>query len=104
MPDTTQDPALSVLLYQLRDAAEAHSFDQLHLSQKFIDARHPRVFFHLYRGAKCAPETYAKGPYPCGASYHGAADFSFGGFSNPNATDGSLVAPNGDVMHLWSAD
>ena len=104
VPETASDPALAALLYQLREAAQAHAFGQLHLPQKFIDARQPKVFFHLYRGQKCAPETYAKGPYPCGASYHGAADFSIGGFSNPNATDGSLVAPDGAITHLWSAE
>jgi hypothetical protein len=104
VPESTPDPALAALLWQLRDAAHTHTFGQLHLPQKFIDARAPKVFFHVYRGAKCAPETYAKGPYPCGASYHGSADFSIGGFHNPDATDGSLVAADGAVTHLWSAE
>ena len=104
VPEAATNDQLAATLYQLRDAAQAHTFDQLHLSQSFIDARHPKVFFHLYRGAKCAPETFAKGPYPCGPSYHGAADFSIGGFANPSATDGSLVAPDGAVTHLWSAE
>ncbi len=98
------NPELASLLWYLRDAAQAHTFDQLHLPQTFIDARHPKVFFHVYRGAKCATETYVKGPYPCGASYHGSADFSFGGFSNPNATDGSLVAADGSITHLWNPE
>lgn len=101
---TTTDRELGALIWQLRDAAQAHTFDALHLSQQFIDARHPKIFFHLYRGAKCASETYGKLPYPCGASYHGSGDFSVGGFSNPSATDGSLVAPDGAVTHLWNAD
>ena len=102
VPQTTPDPQLAALLWQLRDAAHAHTFDTLHLSQTFINARHPKVFFHLYRGPKCAAETY-KQPYPCGPSYHGSADFSIGGFSNPSATDGSLVAPDGTITHLWDA-
>ena len=59
-PDAT-DQQISAILWQLRDAAHNHTFDALHIPQKLIDARSPNIWFHLYRGPKCAPEKYAPG-------------------------------------------
>jgi hypothetical protein len=102
-PNATDDE-ISAILYQLRDAAQNHSFDSLHLSQAFIDARKPIVWFHVYRGAKCASEKYTKGPYPCGASYHGAGDYTLGDYKNPQWDDAVLLHANGAETHLWDPD
>lgn len=99
--DATNDQ-LAALVWQLHDVAEHHRFTELHLPQTFIDARHPSIFFHIYRSPRCATETYGKGPYPCGASYHGAADFSFGGITNRNRIAGALIDANGNPTPLWS--
>ncbi len=102
-PDATDDE-IAAILWQFRDAARAHTFDALHLSQKFIDARKPIVWFHIYRGSKCASEKYTKGPLPCEAAYHGAGDYTLGDYKNPNWNDGKLSRPDGTETHLWNAD
>ena len=94
---------VSALLWQFRDAAHTHTFDALHLSQKFIDARKPTVWFHVYRGARCASEKYTKGPLPCDASYHGAGDYTLGGYKNP-AWDNGVLRVNGAETQLWDSD
>ena len=62
-PPTTRSTAL---IYQLRDAAHTRTFDKLNIPQKAVDARDPMVWFHIYRGPKCAAEKYADGKLPCG--------------------------------------
>jgi hypothetical protein len=44
--------------------------------RKQVDADGSTVWFHIYRGPKCAPEKYAPGEPPCGASYHAAGDYT----------------------------
>jgi hypothetical protein len=102
-PNASDDEIVAIL-YQLRDAARAHSFDAIHLSQAFVDARKPIVWFHVYRGPKCASEKYTKGPYPCGASYHGAGDYTLGDYKNPQWDDAVLLHPDGTETHLWDPD
>jgi hypothetical protein len=102
-PDATDDE-ISAILWQFRDAAHAHGFDALHLSQKFIDTRKPSVWFHVYRGPKCASEKYSKGPLPCDASYHGAGDFTLGAYHNPAWNDAVLRRADGSETHLWDSD
>jgi len=102
-PNASDDEIVAIL-YQLRDAAHAHTFDAIHLSQSFVDARKPIVWFHVYRGAKCASEKYTKGPYPCGASYHGAGDYTLGDYKNPQWDDAVLVHSDGTETHLWDPD
>ena len=66
---TATDDQVAALIYQLRDAAHTRTFDKLNIPQKSVDARDPMVWFHIYKGPKCAPEKYADGKLPCGASY-----------------------------------
>ena len=47
------------------------------IPQKEVDADGTNVWFHIYRGTKCAPEKYAPGAPPCGGSYHAAGDYTF---------------------------
>ena len=102
--ENTTDDQVSALLWQFRDANHQHSFDALHLSQKFIDARQPKVWFHVYRGSKCANEKFTKGDYPCGASYHGAGDYTLGGFKDPQYEEGVLIHADGTETRLWDPD
>ena len=102
-PDAT-DAEISAILWELRDAARDRSFDALHLPQKFIDTRKPVVWFHVYRGAKCASEKYAKGPLPCAASYHGAGDFTLGDYKNPQWDEGVLRHADDTETRLWDPD
>ncbi len=89
-PDATNDE-ITALLFQLRDAAHARAFDTLHIDQKFVDARKPTVWFHIYRGPRCAAEKYAAGPLPCGASYHAAGDYTLGSYANPLWDEAELL-------------
>jgi hypothetical protein len=98
------DDQIEAIIWELHDAARAHSFDKLHLPQKAIDARDPIVFFHVYRGAKCASEKYAAGQPPCGGSYHAAGDYTLGSFKNPNHEDGVLLHDETHQVELWDAD
>lgn len=102
-PDATDDE-ITAILWQLRDAAHNKAFDSLHLPQSFVDARKPIVWFHIYRGPKCASEKYISGKLPCEASYHGAGDFTFGDYKNPQWTDGELRHPDGSETQLWNPD
>ncbi len=101
--DATDDE-VEAILWQLRDAAKAHTFNSLQLSQSFIDARKPIVWFHVYRGAKCASEKYTKGPLPCDASYHGAGDYTIGSYKNPQYDDAVLHRADSTEVHLWDSD
>jgi hypothetical protein len=101
--DATDDE-ISALMWQFRDATRSHDFDALHLSQKFIDARKPTVWLHVYRGPKCASEKYTKGPLPCEAAYHGAGDFTLGDYKNPAWNMGVLRHTDGTETQLWNAD
>jgi hypothetical protein len=102
-PDATDDE-IAAILWQFRDAAHNHTFDTLHLPQKFIDARQPSVWFHVYRGSKCAAEKFIKGKLPCEASYHGAGDYTLGAYKNPQWEDAVLHNADGTETHLWDAD
>jgi hypothetical protein len=98
------DAQIEAIVWQLRDAAKSHSFDKLNLPQKAIDARDPIVFFHIYRGSKCASEKYASGEPPCGGSYHASGDYILGSFKNPNRDDGMLLHDETHQVELWDAD
>ena len=102
-PDAT-DAEIAAILWEFRDAARDRSFDALHLPQKFIDARKPIVWFHVYRGARCASEKYTKGPLPCEASYHGAGDFTLGDYKNPQWNEGVLRHADDTETRLWDPD
>jgi len=104
VPEPTTDTQLAALLYQLRDAAQSHTFDRLHIPQKLVDARDPKLWFHIYRGPKCAAEKYTTGAYPCGPSYHAAADFTLGSFKNPNRTEATLNQDETHQTALWNPD
>ena len=103
---TTADASnnqIAALIYQLRDAANTHTFDSIHLPQVLIDARNPIIWFHIYRGPKCASEKYAA-KLPCGPSYHAAGEFTYGSFHNPNRTDGELNLDENHTTALWNPD
>jgi len=102
--DNATDDEISALIWEFRDAAHNHSFDALHLSQKFVDARKPTVWVHVYRGSKCASEKYTKGALPCDASYHGAGDYTLGDYKNPQWDDGVLRRADGTEIQLWNPD
>ncbi len=101
---TATDDQIAAILWQFRDAARNHTFAALNLPQPFIDARRPTVWFHIYRGPKCAAEKYTKGKLPCEASYHGAGDFTFGSYTDPNWSDGILRHPDSTETKLWNPD
>jgi hypothetical protein len=97
------DEEVIAILYQLHDAARAHTFDALHLPQTFIDARKPIVWFHIYRGAQCASEKYAE-KLPCGASYHAAGDYTLGSYTNRDWDDAELLHADGSETQLWNPE
>ena len=101
--DATDDEIKS-LIWQLRDAAHAHTFDKLKISQKLVDGRDHKIWFHIYRGSKCASEKYASGPPPCGGSYHAAGDYTFGSYTNPEADNGALLHGEDRETELWDPD
>jgi hypothetical protein len=101
--DATDDE-IAAILWEFRDAARAHSFGALHLSQAFVDARKPSIWFHVYRGAKCANEKFVKGKYPCGAKYNGAGDYTLGAYGDPAWDDGVVHDTDGSETHLWEPD
>jgi len=98
------DAEIEAILWQLRDAARTHNFDHLGVPQRLVDARDPIVFFHLYRGSKCASEKYTSGALPCGASYHAAGDFTLGSFANHDRADGALLHDEEHQTELWNPD
>jgi len=98
------DDQIAAILWQLHDAARTHTFDQLHISQKFVDARDPMIWFHIYRGPKCASEKYTPGTLPCGPSYHAAGDYTLGSFSNKNRDDAVLLHAGDKQTELWNPD
>jgi hypothetical protein len=98
------DTDIEAILWQLHDAARAHAFDHLKIDQKVIDARDPIVWFHLYRGPKCASEKYTTAKLPCGASYHAAGDYTFGGFKDSQHDDAVLLHDEDHEIRLWNPD
>lgn len=99
--DNATDDEIAAILWQLHDAARAHSFDKLGIPQKLVDARDPMIWFHLYRGRKCASEKYTSGALPCGAAYHAAGDYTLGGFTDKNHDDAILLHDENHEVHLW---
>ena len=102
--DNASDEQIEAILYQLHDAARAHTFAQLHISQKEVDARDPILWFHIYRGQKCADEKYTTGKFPCGPSYHAAGDYTLGSFSNKDHDDAVLIHSDDKQTELWNPD
>jgi hypothetical protein len=103
VPEKATDDEISALVWQLRDAARTHSFDRIHIPQKQVDADGTTVWFHIYRGPKCAAEKYASGQPPCGPSYHAAADYTFTPKTTPLWDQGQLN--HGDTQtDLWNPD
>ena len=103
-PENATDDQIEAIIWQLRDAAQSHSFDKLHISQKLVDARDPIEWFHLYRGAKCASEKFTQGPLPCGHAYHVAGEFTLGSFHDKDHNLGSLVQDENHQTPLWDAN
>ena len=95
---------ISALVWQLRDAARTHSFDKHHIPQKQVDADGSTVWFHMYRGTKCAPEKYAPGNPPCGASYHAAGDYTLAPTTKPPWDKGVLLNSDAQQTDLWNPD
>jgi hypothetical protein len=101
--ETATDDQIAALVWQLRDAARTHTFDKIHLPQKQVDADGSNVWFHIYRGAKCAPEKYAPGNPPCGGSYHASGDYTF--VPHPTPWDkGQLFHDQDHPTDLWDSD
>jgi hypothetical protein len=102
--ENASDAEIESLIWELRDAAQNHSFDKLNIPQKLVDARDPILWFHIYRGSKCADEKYTTGKLPCGASYHAAGDFTYGSFANRDRTSGVLLHGEDQSTPLWNSD
>jgi len=102
--EDTSDAEIESLIWELHDAARAHTFDKLKIDQKWVDARAPMIWFHIYRGSKCASEKYASGTPPCGGSYHAAGDYTLGGFTNRDRDDGVLLQGEDRRTQLWNPD
>jgi hypothetical protein len=90
---TATDAQIEAIVWQLRDAAHTHTFEPLGIPQAKVDARDPMVWFHIYRGPKCAPEKYADGKLPCGDHYNASGDYTFGGGPNHQWDDGVILHP-----------
>ncbi|ADW69789.1 hypothetical protein [Granulicella tundricola] len=103
IPNATDDQ-VAAILWQLHDTFRAHTFAALHLPQTFIDARHPKIWFHIYRGPKCANEKFTHGKYPCGAKYNGAGDYTLGSLNNPNYEEAALRHADGSETALWNPE
>src|SRR5438309_821695 len=103
VPESTTDDQISALVWQLRDAARTHTFNALHIPQKQVDADAPNVWFHIYRGTKCAPEKYVPGEPPCGGSYHASGDYSLDTHKDPPWDKGVLVHDERPT-DLWNPD
>ena len=104
VPESATDDQISALVWQLRDAARTHTFDNLHIPQKQVDADGSNVWFHIYRGTKCAPEKYAPGNPPCGGSYHAAGDYSFAPHTNPPWDKGQILDNPDHPTDLWDSE
>jgi len=102
--ENATDAEIESLIWELRDAAQAHTFNKLKIDQKWVDARDPMMWFHIYRGSKCASEKYASGAPPCGGSYHAAGDYTLGGFTNRDRDDGLLLQGEDRQTQLWNPD
>ena len=102
--ENATDAEIESLIWELHDAAHTHTFDQLNITQKWVAARDPMMWFHIYRGPKCASEKYAGGKPPCGDSYHAAGDYTLGGFTNHDRDDGVLLEGDGRSTQLWNPD
>ena len=98
------DDQVAAILWQLHDAAHNHTFDALHIPQQLVDKRDPMIWFHIYRGPKCASEKYATGTLPCGPSYHAAGDYTLGSFANKDRDDGVLLHADDKQTQLWNPD
>ena len=102
--DNATDDQIAAILWQLHDAAHNNTFAALHIPQQFVDKRDPMIWFHIYRGPECADEKYTTGKLPCGPSYHAAADYTLGSFSNKDRDNGVLLHDNDKQTELWNPD
>jgi hypothetical protein len=98
------DDQIAAILWQLHDAAHNNTFAALHVPQQFVDKRDPMIWFHIYRGSKCASEKYTRGPLPCGPSYHAAGDYTLGSFSKKDRDDGVILHGDDKQTELWNPD
>ncbi len=99
------DAQIEAIIYQLRGAAHTRTFDKLGIPQSKVDARDPMVWFHIYRGPKCAAEKFTDGKLPCGDHYNASGDYTFGGGANHQWDDGALLHPtatNDNQTELWN--
>ena len=102
VPESSTDDQIAALVWELRDAAHNKDFDRLHIPQKQVDSDGPNVWFHIYRGTKCAPEKYVPEP-PCGHSYHAAGDYSLDTHKSPPWDSGVLVHDERSTP-LWNSE
>lgn len=101
--EDASDAEIEAILWQLRDAAHGHSLGKLKIDQKMVDDRKPMVWFHLYRGTRCAAEKYAEGDLPCGNHYNGAGDYTYGSYSNKELDRGVLRDGEKETQ-LWDPE
>jgi hypothetical protein len=104
VPESATDDQIAALVWQLRDAARTRTFDKLHIPQKEVDADGSNVWFHIYRGTKCAPEKYAPGAPPCGGSYHASGDYAFAPNTKPLWDKGQILHDPDHPTDLWDSD
>jgi hypothetical protein len=104
LKDSTTDDEVESLVWQLRDTARAHAFDKLKISQKEVDTGGSTVWFHIYRGTKCASEKYADGPPPCGGSYHAAGDYTLSKLKGNDWDNGTLRHGEAREIPLWDTE
>lgn len=102
-PDAT-DYEIIALIWKLRDATRSRTLDTLKISQKAFDADGNSVWFHIYRGTKCAPEKYAPGPLPCGGGYHAVGDYSYTTVNHQPWDSGTLLHDEDHRVLLWDPD
>jgi hypothetical protein len=99
---TATDQQIAAIIFQLRDAAHTRTFDKLGIPQTKVDARDPMVWFHIYRGPKCASEKYTDSKLPCGDHYNASGDYTFGGGPNHQWDDGVILHGEDHQTELWN--
>jgi len=104
VPIATTDEQLKSLLWFFRAKVRSHQFKDIGLRQATAKQWGNKGYLSwmllVYRGEKCANETYVDTTGPCGYGEHDDATYQWGIEADPNKDSGSMRV-NGDYVSVF---
>jgi hypothetical protein len=105
VPRDTTDRQLELLLRLIRDKVQQGRFAEIGIThptdKRFGMLGYGAGMISIYRGDRCANETFIDDLGPCGYGEHDSASYQWGIDGNPKKDSGAIRAKNGDLRTVF---